>query len=188
MADILSPTGIEAPVGGELHSRQMINRNYTRTNQIAIDSNKHAHGLVYQNLVTTSTGTVIDAIINNIASFTFRAGRRYRIEWDFSYHGTGNSDSLFYCSINSAAVIDPAAQLTGLTTLCGRTKGLITSYALGSHQHTGPIIAPYSPGGADTTLQIKFRAQRVTGDDGIILIGNGNEHVRYEIYDVGAQI
>lgn len=43
MADILSPTGIEKPLGAELHSRAMVNRNYDRINQIAIDMNKIKH-------------------------------------------------------------------------------------------------------------------------------------------------
>jgi len=73
MADILSPSGIESPIGGELHSRAMIVRNYARTNKIAQDledaiSAKHAEfkGVASMNYPATapSWGTgllVVDA-------------------------------------------------------------------------------------------------------------------------------
>lgn len=38
MADILSPTGIEKPLGAELHSRAQYGRNLDRINNIAINS------------------------------------------------------------------------------------------------------------------------------------------------------
>jgi hypothetical protein len=157
------------------------------TAQAAEDA-KLAKGLVYKSLVATSTGTVVDAIINNIPTFTFKANRHYRIVWDFSHYASGNSDSLFYCHIAFCNVGDAAASLTGLTTIEGRTKGLITTYALGSTQYNGPISFPYAPGASDVTTQIKFRATRVLGDDGIIIVGNGNERAHYLIYDDGMQI
>lgn len=149
---------------------------------------KKAGGLVYRALVPTSTGTVTNAIINNIPSFTFKANRNYRIVWDFSYYASGNSDSLFWCSIQRASTADAASAITGLTPIAGRTKGLITTYALQSTQYTGPLTAYYSPGAADVTTQIKFRVEQVLGDDGLIVIGNANENATYLIYDDGAQI
>lgn len=145
-------------------------------------------GLLYRALVPTSTGTVTNAIINNIPSFTFKANRNYRIVWDFSYYASGNSDSLFWCSIQRASTADAASAITGLTPIAGRTKGLITTYALQSTQYTGPLTAYYSPGAADVTTQIKFRVEQVLGDDGLIVIGNANENATYLIYDDGAQI
>lgn len=154
----------------------------------AAENAKLAKGLVYKSLVTGSSGSVTDAIINNIATFTFKANRNYRIVWDFSYFSTGNADSLFYCSINTAPTADAAANLANLTTIDGRTKGLITSYALGSTQHTGPINVLYNPGASDVTTQIKFRVVRVLGDDGLYVVANNNERAQYLIYDEGTAV
>lgn len=185
--DILSPTGIEKPVGGELHSRAQYLRNLDRINQVAIDTDKESKGLVYIKKVTVNTGALTDAIAENIASFTFKANRKYRIVWDFSYHATGNSDSLFFCNINTAAVADAAALITGLTVLSGRTKALVTAYALQGAQHTGPIECYYEPV-ADVTTQIKFRVERVLGDDGLTVFATVNEPAIYAIYDDGMQL
>ena len=145
-------------------------------------------GLLYKAFVATSSGIVTNSIINNIPTFTFKANRNYRIVWDFSHWASGNSDSLFWCSIQRAAVGDAASLLTGLTPIAGRTKGLITSYALQSTQYNGAVTAYYNPGGADVTTQIKFRVEQVLGDDGLVVIGNPNENATYLIYDDGKQV
>jgi hypothetical protein len=189
VSTVTTKLGLTKPIGIEQFSLATLNNNMDIIDAYAVNTvEKLAKGLVFQNLVTSSSGSVTDAIINNIASFTFKANKRYRIEWDFSHLGSGNCDSLFHCSINTCAISDPAAQLTGLTTIDGRTKGLLTSYGLGATQYNGPVIASYSPGAVDTTLQIKFRVQRVVGDDGLTVVGGANERVRYEIYEVGQQI
>lgn len=154
------------------------------TAQAAEDA-KLAKGMLYRALVGTSTGSIVDAIVNNIPTFTFKAYRNYRITWDFSYYATGNSDGLFYCAIYTDPVGDAAASLANLTAIDGRTKGLITSYALQSTQHSGPVTALWSPGTVDVTTQIKFRAVRVLGDDGVYIVANTNERAMYSIEDLG---
>lgn len=151
----------------------------------AAENAKLAKGLVYKSMVTGSSGSITDAIVNNIATFTFKANRNYRIVWDFSYYATGNSDSLFYCYIGTTPTADAAANLANFTTLDGRTKGLLTAYALGSTQHTGPVTVHYNPGATDLTHQIKFRVTRVVGDDGMFVVANSNERAQYLIYDDG---
>lgn len=158
------------------------------TAQLAAD-NKLAKGLVYRDLVATTSGSAVNAVINNIPTFTFKANRNYRIVWDFSYYATGNADSLFYCSIGRAVVGATASSLTGITVIDGRTRAVNTDpWSLQSTQYTGAITVLYSPGVADVTSQIKFLAQRVLGDDGIIIVGNGNERAQYLIFDDGMQI
>ncbi len=160
------------------------------TKNAALDAEdaKLAKGIVYRQQVATTSGSIVDAICSNIPSFTFKANRHYRIIWDFSYYATGNSDSLFFCCIYLAPTEDAAASLANLTALDGRTKGLLTSYSLGSTQHTGPVTAHYSPGASDVTTQIKFRPVRVLGDDGIYIVGNGNERAMYTIEDLGTTV
>lgn len=141
-------------------------------------------GLLYKKLVGGNTGGVADAIVDNIATFTFKAGRRYRIVWDTSYYFNATGD-LFYCSINTAPTADAASNLANLTLLQGRTKGI--NGISGSTQHTGIIQAYVEPVGSDLTVQLKFRAQRVVGGNTMIFVGNSNENRFYYIYDDGAQ-
>lgn len=148
---------------------------------------KLGKGLVYKNFVTTTSGAVVDAVVNNIPSFTFKANRNYRIEWDFTYYGTGNSDSLIFCTINSAVVGAAGGLTSGLTVLNARTKSLVVPATNGT-QHTGAIVALYNPGAADVTRQIKFRAQTVAGDDGIVIVGSVSEKAHYLIYDEGSLV
>lgn len=142
-----------------------------------------AKGLVYFDKVTTGSASVSDAIINHITTFTFKAGRRYRIVWDTSFI-SGGASSLFYCSINFTAVGSAPSSTAGLTTLNGRT---IHCPLAGSTTYSGPITTDYKPT-VDTTTMIKFWALRVVGGDLISVVGNSNEYALYQIYDDGAQI
>jgi hypothetical protein len=143
-----------------------------------------AKGRVYKADVATSSGAVSDAIINNIATFTFKAGRSYRIVWDTSYYQSAAGD-LFYWSIGLAAVVDTFADLTNITALGGRTKG-VGSSGTGVIQHTGAVTAYYEPT-VDITRQVKFRIQRELGAGTVVAVGNSGENACYRIYDDGAQ-
>lgn len=142
-------------------------------------------GLVYQCHITGSSGAVLDAIIHNVPTFTFKANRKYRVIWDFSYLMSGNSDSLYYVSINLAPTADAASSLANCTPLEGRTK-FVQVFAGASTGHTGPITAYHQQGSTNNTTQLKFRVQRVYGDDSITIVANGNERAVYSIYDDGA--
>lgn len=146
--------------------------------------NKLAKGLLSRNPVTSSSGASSDNIINNIPTYTFKAGRKYRIVWDASYYQSAVTD-LFFWSICSAPVGDAAALLTNLTMMGGRTKGVSTA---GSNvtNYTGPVTAYYDPL-VDITLQIKFRVQRALGAGTTVIRGDVNEIATYLIYDDGAQ-
>jgi len=141
-------------------------------------------GLVHENIVASSSGGVADAIINNFATFTFKAGRKYRIVWDTSYLQSAIGD-LFYWSISSAPVADAASSLSNLTVIGGRTKGILAGTSM--TQHSGGLTAYYRPT-SDVTTQIKFRIQRVVGGGTLTVISQGNEQAFYQIYDDGAQI
>jgi hypothetical protein len=186
MSGVTDNYGLITVEDGEAYDPNIFNSNNRSIDALLKELDKRAKGNSVQSTVTTSSGSSVDAIVNNFASFTFKAGRKYRIVWDFSYWASGNSDSLFYCSINFAPVADIAALLTNLELQHGRTKGLYTAYALQSSQHTGPVTSYYNPT-VDRTVQVKFRVQRVYGDDGIIISANANEPAIYSIYDDGAQ-
>lgn len=187
MAGSTTRLGLTKPAVGEAYDVTIFNGNFDLIDTYAKEvADKMAKGLVWQKHVSTSSGAVLDAIIDNIPTFTFKANRRYRIVWDFSYLMSGNSDSLFYCSIGKCSTADPAAQLTGITVLEGRTK-FVQIFSGASTGHTGPVTSYHLQGVADETTQLKFRIQRVYGDDSITIVANGNERVIYSIYDDGEQ-
>lgn len=184
MADITTYLGLEKPIGGEKHSRAMINRNYDRVEANGLDDSKRPMGLVYEKKVTGNSAATADAIIENIASFTFKANRKYRIVWDASYL-QGGVGSLFFCTINTAPLADAANLTTNLTILRGATKGV--NGLANSTQYTGPITFAHFRPLVDTTTQIKFRIMRVVGGDLMTVVGNTGEEAFYQIYDEGAQ-
>ena len=140
-------------------------------------------GPLYKNKVTASSGAVSDAIIQNIATFTFTAGRAYRIVWDPSVSASDTTSS-FNLGVHSASTADAAALLTGLTVLEQRTVSVNNA---NTTQHVGPITAYYDPA-STVTIQIKFRIQRVAGA-GTMLVSSGTDQPsQYRIYDDGAAV
>lgn len=148
--------------------------------QLTILMNK-AVKLVHYLKVVGNTGNVSAAVIDNITSFTFLAGRRYKITMDASYITSVNTD-LFYVSIQLAPTADAAASLGNLTALNGRT---IHAPLNGSTTYSGPVIAWYEPGVSNQTHQIKFVVQRVVGSGTMLVVGNSNEYRTYTIEDMG---
>lgn len=143
-----------------------------------------AKGRLYSKKNNSSTGWINTAIVENIPSFYFEAGRNYRIVWDTSYLQENLGD-LFFWSINLAPVADAAASQANLTVLDGRTRGILA--AVQTTQAHGPITAYYTPTVSGTS-QIKFFIQQVVGTNRLIVIGQGNEFARYLIYDDGMQV
>lgn len=187
MSTVTPKLGLTKPAGIEQFNLATYNNNLDVVDNYAVNTvEKLPKGLLWQKHIATSSGAVLDAIIDNVPTFTFKANRKYRIIWDFSYLMSGNSDSLYYISINLAPVADAAASLANCTPLEGRTK-FVQIFAGSSTGHTGPIVAYHLEGGVDRTTQLKFRVQRVFGDDSITIVGNANERPVYSIYDDGDQ-
>ena len=185
MSGVTDNYGLVLPAEGEPYSLPIFNGNFTQVDTVLKALSKLAKGTQYRQLVTAASGPHIDGIVVAIPSFTFKANRNYLIKWNFGYFGSGNSDSLFYLSINTCPVADANTSVNNLTVLDGKTKGLLTAYALQGAQHTGPIEAHYSPGALDQTFQVKFRILRVLGDDSMTIVGNAGEKASYEIIDMG---
>ena len=169
---------------GEQYDVDVTNNNLDAIDRDIKETDKLAKGLIFQKHVASSTGMLLDGIAENIPTITFKANRRYRIVWDFSYYMGGNADSLFYVSIVKAPVGDAAASISNLVVLEGRTK-FVQTFLGSATSHTGPIISYHIQGAADETTQVKFRVQRVYGDDGMWIVGNANERAIYSVYDDG---
>lgn len=174
--------GLVKPAAGEAFSRATYNNNLDDIDDNAIQDNNKAKGLVYMHESSSNSGPHTDGIVSNIASFTFKGGRKYRIVWDAS-HILGDSTTFFYMNINTCLVTDSPTIITGLTGLGGRT---IHRQNTTGH-YTGPITAYFNPG-SDTTVQVKFRATRVGGAATMTVVGNSGEKAVYAIYDDGDQI
>lgn len=174
----------KAQVGlGNVDNTADANKPISAAVQAVLD--KLPKGTIYRTDVGTPSGDVVNAIVNNIASFTFKAGRNYRIVWDTSYLQSAAGD-LFFWDIGLAALTDTAADLANITSLGGRTKG-VGSSGTNVTQHTGPITAYYKPA-TDTTMQVKFRIQRALGAGTVRVQGQTAENAAYLIYDDGAQL
>lgn len=159
MADILSPTGIEKPLGPELHSRAMVNRNYDRTNQIDIDRRLMSLGIVAdKDHAAAAAGITTIYVFDAIAGYTFKAGRRYRIRWEFTYT-QNTAGNVFDVAIQTCNPADADNLTTGLTPLITRPVGPVA--ATGSPVFMG-FEAYYKPS-SDTTLKTKFTVARAVG-------------------------
>lgn len=144
---------------------------------------KGAKGLVYHVAATAVSGSFVAwTVINNFASFTFKAGRNYRIVWDGHHQSSVDSDHVDM-QIASAAVADAAGSVTGLTVLRQKTFDCHGANAINVHILEARVTYP-----VDTTLQIKFVAQRATGSGNIIMVGSTLDTMYYQIFDDGAQI
>ena len=137
----------------------MVNRNYDRTNLIEINREKAAQGYMDESEERTSVSASVSSlsVIENIPSYTFKAGRRYRLVWDFTYVLSVAND-YFDCKINSASIADDSALTTGLTELIKRP---ITAALSGAGQH-GRVTA-FVKYAVDTTVQLKYTVQRTVG-------------------------
>lgn len=141
-----------------------------------------ALGLVVHQQITASGGSVTAlTVINNIASFAFKGGRKYRIVWDFSYQGN-TAGNYVTALIGTAATADAAALTTGITQRNGRPFK-IHDAAIDSPGRVEAVFVP----SADDTLQLKFLIQVTTGAGTARISGSTTQPVDYTIEDLGAQ-
>jgi hypothetical protein len=142
-----------------------------------------AQGLVDQAIVTASSGGFTSlTVVNNIPSFTFKAGRRYEITWDGHHQSTAAGDYIDM-QIATCATTDSASLTTGLTVL--RQK---TFQCPAANQLSPDIIKAPVTYAVDTTKQIKFAAQRASGTGTLSTTASANVNILYQIHDVGAQL
>jgi len=143
---------------------------------------KAARGQLYFAQTTVNSGSFASAtVVSNIPSFTFLAGRRYRIAWEFSYNTSVGGTYMSIC-IGRCSTTDAAGLTTGITNLGGRTihtdgAGLTESRSV--YGYFNPAV--------DTTVQIKFYGTRTAGSGTMVMLG-GSEPAYYTIEDLGAQL
>ena len=97
------------------------------------------------------------AVQNNIASYAFRGGRKYKIVWHGGYSLSVATD-YFNLAIQTSSTADAAGAITGLTQVQGRSY---TANAAGAGE-SFYVEAIYEPA-TDTTLQVKFTVARSLG-------------------------
>jgi hypothetical protein len=141
-----------------------------------------AQGLQSHTPVITNSGSVTAlTVVNNLASFSFKGGRKYRLVWDFSYQGN-TAGNYVTALIGTCSTADAAGLTTGITQLNGRPWKIHD----GGVDSSGRVEAIYKPS-SDTTLQIKFLIQVTTGAGTARISGSALQPVDYTIEDLGAQ-
>jgi hypothetical protein len=141
-----------------------------------------AAGLASLTTVTASGGSVTAlTVINNIASYTFRGGRKYRITWDLTYQGN-TAGNYITALIGTAATTDAAGLTTGVTQINGRPFKIHDT----GIDSSGIVNAIYTPS-VDATLQIKFLIVVTTGAGTARISASTTQPVTYTIEDLGAQ-
>lgn len=130
---------------------------------------------------STAAGSAL-FVAMNIASFTFKAGRRYLIEWTAGVvNNTAGSSNAPLAQIQSCAVTDSASLTTGLTELMGYN---LSFNANGQSVRANPKRRiTYT---TDTTLQIKAT---LNGAGVLSINGAGGPTwpMQLAIYDEGKQ-
>ncbi len=152
--------GLVKPATGEQFSLSTYNNNLDTVDTYAVAQvEKRSKGYMPESKVRTAAanGLTTLVVVEFIASFTFKANRKYRIAWDFSYTMSVLSD-IFTGKIQSCSTADSSTLITGLTELIARSL-YVTATGAGTH---GKIETYYLPG-SDTTVQLKFTMERALG-------------------------
>lgn len=139
-------------------------------------------GMVANARIQSNSGVITSAttIVNNIQSYDFKAGRRYRILWQSNYYES-DSSTTFAMGISTCSPSDPAAQTTGLTQL-----GSISERATVANEGRSFKVQVYYYPSADITRQVKGWVLRVVGGGSIVIqadITNFNDLVIEDLGD-----
>lgn len=141
-----------------------------------------ALGLMVHQQITASGGAITAlTVINNIASFAFKGGRKYRIVWDFTYQGS-TAGNYVTALIGTAATTDAAGLTTGISQINGRPHKIHDAGV----DSPGRVFAIYKPS-SDVTLQVKFAAAVTTGAGTATITASATQPADYTIEDLGAQ-
>lgn len=142
-----------------------------------------ALGIVAYVELPGNTGTINTIqVVLNIPSFTFRAGRRYRV--GTSGGGYSNTTSATYgFTVSSCSTGDAASATSGLTQLKARSFRWDVAgegrEALADATRNNLIYS------TDTTLQVKLTAAAVVGTGSLVLTSDATNRVMLYIEDLG---
>lgn len=177
MPDILSPTGIEKPLGGEQHSRAMVNRNYDRINQIKIDAAKQSAGLTGQNKANVTNALNSGAVVMlDLVLVNLIVDHWYEVSYRFNSVSTNTNLAM---SLNVKKSAPAVVDNTGTDIDDG--KVLATS-AVASQGESHDATFEFK---ATATEQVNLKAclQRLTGAVDINI-----SQRRLVVKNIGAQI
>lgn len=132
-------------------------------------------------VIANGIGLTTLSVVENIASFAFKGGRRYRIVWHAGYANSAASN-YFDLAIHTCSTADAAALTTGLTTIISRSY-TANNAASGESFYVEAVYEPPS----DTTLQVKFTVARSLGAGTWTLQASATAPAWYYIEDVGDQ-
>lgn len=180
MSTVTPYLNLVKPAPLENFSRATYNTNLDLVDTDAITQNKAAKGFMPGGKSRTTASAAVSAlsVLENIATFTFKGGRKYRIGWDCSYAFSVASDA-FTVSIQSCSTADAATLTTGLTELVSRVK-TVPAANQGTHLSLNAVYEPAS----DITLQIKFLVSRIFGSGTFTMEASKSW---FTIEDLGAQ-
>jgi|SRR5213595_3426769 len=182
MSTVTPTINLVKPATIEQFSLATFNNNLDLIDAEALSLRKESKGLLQSTVVATNSGSVTAlTVISNIASFTFKAGRKYRIKWDFTYQGN-TAGNYLTALIGTCLTTDAAGLTTGITQLNGRPFKVHDN----GIDSSGYCEATYQPV-ADTTVQIKFLIQVTTGAGTARISGSALQPTLLNIYDDGLQ-
>lgn len=158
--------------------------NITQLAKTGVGTSMQPKGLLFKNVDTGNSGSIGTAIavVYNIPTFTFKAGRHYRIRWDFEYQGT-TAGNYIIASVQSASTADAAGATTGLTQLKGKPWKVNDASSISQPAY---VDAYYSPV-ADSTIQIKFCLSVAVGSGTILKTQTATSPGYFTVEDLGAQ-
>lgn len=161
----------------------ILNANITSLTSFPASPAMFAKGLQYESVATSGSGGFTGlTVVNNIPTFTFKAGRRYEIVWD-GHHQSSVAGDVIDLHIATCAVADSSSSTAGLTVLRKKFFPCPSAGVLAPSLTRAPVT--YA---SDTTRQIKFLGQRNTGTGTVSLSATSEATILYQIIDVGAQI
>lgn len=177
-----TPTGItKTHVGlANVDNVSDANKPVSTAQQTALD--KLAKGRLAKYTQATNTANIgaTTTVIYNVPSFAFKAGRKYRIEWDTDWIGNTVPCAADF-SIATCSTADAAGVTTGLTVV-----GLRTGQASVAGVSSNIKVTAYYEPVADVTVQLKFLTLMTNGST-VLVQGNRAQPQQYIITDDGMQ-
>jgi hypothetical protein len=174
---------VKADVGlGNIDNTSDVNKPVS-TAQAAADA-LLAKGLVAFTEQTSNSGAIgSQTVVLNIPSFTFKANRRYRVTVSGNYYSSGTSSTGQF-AIHTCPTADSAASVANLTTI----KATADKPNAASEGRQVILIRDGLTYSSDTTLQLKYTMQRITGSDGYFSQASANDPLTLAIHDDGANL
>lgn len=137
----------------------------------------------YAEMAADSAALTTIAVATFIPSFTFKAGRRYRV----GASGGGffsDTTSTFSVAISTCLVTDTSSSTAGLTQI--KARGVRGDVA-GEGREIMSIAKENFTVGSDTALQIKLTIGRLNGAGTVTLASSATNRVSLYIEDLGVQ-